>query len=290
MNMEYLPIKSKRLLTKESKPSFYRCGLCLSPYNGCEYGCIYCSHCVKRGIKERSPWVVQVKENAPDILKKELKNLQKQIVCVWGYQPAEREYRIVRKALEVLSSRKFPVHVITKSDIILDDLDLLSRIAEREWCTITFVINTLDEGTTKIFEPDSPPLNARFKALKKVAEAGMSTGIALWPIIPYITDSDEQLEEVMAKAVKMKARYVLSRPLTLKDQFRARIIDDIKRHFPELIIKYRKLYEIGSSPDVRYSRRLKSRIRVLLDKYELVENMPMYDEKRAQRQASIESF
>jgi DNA repair photolyase len=290
MNIEYLPIKSKRVLKKESKPSIFRCSLCLSPYSGCEYGCIYCSHCVKRGIKERSPWVVQLKENAPDILKKELKNLQKQIVCVWGYQPAEREYRLVRKVLEVLSSRKFPVHVITKSDIILDDLNLLSRIAEREWSTVTFIINTLDEGTTKIFEPDSPPPNVRFETLKKVTGAGLSAGIALMPIIPYITDSDGQLNEVISRAKEMKAHYVLSGLLKLEDQYRARIIDDIKRHYPELVIKYRRLYEIGSSPDVRYSRKVKSKVRVLLDKYGLEENIPPYDEKRAQRQVTLESF
>ncbi|UCG70877.1 MAG: radical SAM protein [Thermoplasmata archaeon] len=262
----------------------------MSPYNGCEYGCLYCSQCVKRGKKERSPWVVQVRENAPDILKKELKNLQKQVVCVWGYQPVEREYRMVRKALEVLSSRKFPVHVITKSDIILDDLDLLLRIADREWCTVTLVINTLDEGITKIFEPDSPLPNGRFETLNTVAEAGISTGIALSPVIPYITDSEEQLDEVISHAKEMRANYVLTGLLKLEDQFRARIIDDIKRHFPELVIKYRRLYEIGSSPDVRYSRRIKSRIRLLVDKYELDDNIPSYDEKRAQRQVSIESF
>lgn len=235
-------------------------------------------------------WSMQIKENAPSILKKELKNVEKGVVCIAGYQPVERKYRIIRKILEVLSSRKFPVHIITKSDIVLDDLDLLSRIAKNSWCAVSFTLATLDEEIADIFEPNAPSPKNRMEALGKVAEAGVVAGIALMPIIPHITDSNERLEHVISTAGEMKAKYVLPIPLTLEDNCRADFIEVIKKHFPEMLIKYRRLYEFGSAPDVRYSRRLKNKVRSILEKYGLEENVPLYDAGRKIKQVSIESY
>lgn len=288
--MEYRPIKCRHLLKKPDKATPFNCSYVISPYSGCEYGCVYCHKCREGELSRDSPKSIQVKVNAPSILKKELKSAEMGVVCIIGYQPVEKEYRVVRKILEMLSARRFPVHIITKSVIVLDDLDLLSRISERSWCAVTFCIATLDEDISTFFEPDTPSSKKRLETIKKVAEAGIVTGMALMPIIPYITDSEEQLEDVISTAKEVKARYVLPVPLTLEDDCRVGFINVIKRHFPKLLIKYRRLYEFGSAPEVRYSRRLKNKTNALLKNYNISDIIPISPTKGWINQVNIDDF
>jgi DNA repair photolyase len=290
MDIEYETIKCRRLLKKPDKAPSFNCNYVVFPYSGCEYGCVYCYECMEGEASRDSPKTIKIKENAPSVLKKELKNAQKGVVCLVGYQPVERKYRIMRKVLEVLSARRFPVHIITKSDIVLDDLDILTRITENGWCAVTFSLSALDEEISNIFEPDVPSPNKRIKALEKVLGTGIYAGIALNPIIPYISDSEERMEDVIRTAADLKVRYVLPMPLILKDDCRTGFINVIKRHFPELLVKYRRLYEFGSAPDVRYSKRLRNRMNLLLKKYDITDIIPKYPEKEGIKQVNIHDF
>ena len=290
MSVQYQTVKVKRILKKEDKGSWFNCNYVVSPYTGCEYDCIYCLGCM--GIEEPKefPGIIQVKINAPGILKKELKSKRKGILCLVGYQAIEKEHMIIRKILEVINARRFPVHIITKSDIVLDDLDIISKISENSWCAISFCINTMDERISSIFEPKAPSPKKRIQALEKVAEAGVVTGVAPMSIIPYITDSEPGLEDVISSAAKAKASYILPISLTLEDNCRVEFINVIKRHFPKLLIKYRRLYEFGSAPDVRYSKRLRNRIVFLLNKYGISGIIPEYPQKEEKIQVNIENF
>ncbi len=290
MDIEYQPVKVKRMLKKQDKGSWFSCNYVISPYTGCEYNCVHCLGCT--GIEEPKelPKIIQGKINAPGILKKELKSERKGTLCLVGYQAIEKEHRIIRKILEVLNARRFPVHIITKSDIVLDDLDLISKISKNSWCAVSFCINTLDERISSIFEPNVPSPKRRIQALENFAEAGIVTGVAPMPIIPYITDSEQGLEDVIGTVAKAKASYVLPMSLTLEDNCRAEFINIIKRHFPKLLIKYRRLYEFGSTPDVRYSKRLRNRINFLLNKYGISSMIPEYPIKEEKIQVNIENF
>lgn len=290
MNIEYKSFHCRRILDKPKKATQFPCSYVISPYLGCDYGCIYCDECVEKDPTGNLPKQIRIKVNAPSLLRKELKNAQKGVVCIYGYQPAEKEYRITRKILELMSARKFPVHIVTKSDIVLDDLNLLLRIADKGFCAVSFIINTLDEDISNIFEPSAPSPNMRLEALGKVTEAGILSGLAIMPIIPYITDSDKQLENIVSKAADIKAGYVVTAPLKMEDNCRARMIDLIKRHFPELLIKYRKLYEFGAAPDVLYSKKLRGRIGYLLKKYRIAEGMQTYLKDYPKEQVNIEDF
>ena len=290
MKIEHHHIDFKYLIKKPEKSSLFNCSYIVSPYTGCEYNCVSCLDFIDLEELKKSAERIQVKENVLNLLKKELKKGKKGIVCIVGYQPMEREERIVRKILETLNARRFPVHIITKSDIVLEDLNLLSRISENRWCAVSFCINTMDEEISSIFEPDAPSPWKRTQALEKVAEAGIYTGIALMPIIPYITDSEEQLKDIIGTATKAKANYILPMPLTLGDNYRPEFIKVIKRHFPKLLIKYRRLYEFSSTPDLRYSNRLKHRIDLLLKKYEIKDSIPSYPIKEGEKQVNIDVF
>ncbi len=293
MKIEYQPYQCKRVLDRADRITKYKCGYIISPYIGCELGCVYCPWRFKSFMHRKGPSdssrIIKIKINAPSILKKDLKHAKKGLICMFGYQPAEKEHRIIRKILEVLKTRKFPLHILTKSDMVLDDLDLLSRMAEN-WCAVTFCINTLDEGIAEIFEPNASSPTKRLEALGKIAEKGITTGIALAPIIPYITDSDGQFEEVIRKAADMNARYVLANPLVLGDECRSAVIKVLKRHFPELLPKYKALYEFGSAPDFLYTKKLRLRTRSLLKKYDLEEVLPSFPANDGKKQASIHDF
>ncbi|UCE74993.1 MAG: radical SAM protein [Methanomassiliicoccales archaeon] len=278
------------MLDKVKSKSVFHCNYTITPYVGCEYGCVYCRKCIEAVTPEKSPDTILIKDDAPNILRKELKSAKKALVCISGYQQVENEKRIIRKTLEILSMRRFPVHIITRSDIVLEDIDILRKIAEDSWCAVSFCINTLDEAISHIFEPHAPSPKQRIKALGKVAEAGIPTGIALMPIIPYITDSKEQLEKVISTAADMKAGYALAAPLKLEDEYRARVIQVIKRHFSKLLARYRKMYEFGPLPDVRYSRELKRKIRPLLDRYDLPEGIEPTYNLRKTKQVRIENY
>ena len=124
----------------------------------------------------------------------------------------------------------------------------------------------------------------------ELAEAGIATGLAIMPVTPHITDSLEQLEELIGRAAEKKARYVLFDTLRLEDEYRASLITAIKRHYPEFLVKYRHLYEFGATPESRYTRQLKGRIRSLLARYGLEESGPYHEVDRQSKQIKLEEY
>jgi DNA repair photolyase len=284
--MEYISIESKHVLKRAKKSSEYQCGHVLSPYKGCEYGCTYCPGHLEGDLHDK----VWVNINTPNILKKELKNVKKNVMCVVGYQPAEKIYRVIQKILNVLKTKHYPVHILTRSDIVLDDLDILSKINQESWCCVSFCVPTMDIRIANIFEPNAPSPNERMAALEKVKTAGIRTGVIISPMIPFITDSEAYLKKIVEEAEKRKADYVIPEILTLEDNYRSIMVQTIKRHYPKLLIKYKQLYELGPQPDVRYTRNVKRRINRILEDRSISSSIPKYSEGTERKQVNLENF
>ena len=293
MKTEYQAYQSKSILERADKSTLYRCSYKISPYVGCELGCVYCPSGAKSPGQQKvlsdTSRIIKIKANAPLILKKELKHTKKGLICICRYQQAEKEHRLIRRLLEVMSARSYPVHVITKSDKVLLDLDLLAKFKEK-FCAVTFRANTMNEDIAKMFEPKAPSPIKRLEALREVHDKGIITGLALDPIIPYITDTFEHLEEIVRKAAENNASYILAKPLILHDECRTAVIKVIKRHFPELLPKYKALYEFGSAPDYIYAKKLKLRTSALIHKFDLEEELPYQYADDRKKQVSIEDF
>jgi len=160
----------------------------VNPYTGCQHGCAYCyARFMKRYSGHDEPWgrFVDVKVNAPDLLRKEITKKPRGGVWVSGvcdpYQPLERRYRVTRACLEVLIGAGWPVTVQTRSPLVTRDIDLFQRAENIE---VGLSVTTADDRVRKLFEPDAPPIPARLGALRTLREAGVPTFAMIAPLLP----------------------------------------------------------------------------------------------------------
>jgi len=264
--VEFREVKAKTVLNKyRYRDNWFWCRYSINPYRGCQFACNYCDaitekYLVHEKVEDFSR-IVYVKTNAPELLEKELEKAKKDVVALSGvtdpYQLAERKYGITRKILEILRDKSFPVHIITKSDLVLRDADILSEILKKSWCTVSFTITTFDKRLLLLLEPFSPPPERRIEAVKKLTETGIWAGVDFTPIIPYILDDDNNIREVVRKASENNAEYILpGSGMTLRGNQRIRWFQLLKEKWPELVEKYEKLYGESQEPNREYVVRI----------------------------------
>lgn len=188
----------------------------INPYRGCEHGCIYCfarpTH-TYYGLSAGLDFETRLyaKPSGPELVKRELSNPRYKVRPIMigtntdAYQPVEREQLIMRGLLQVLSDFRHPVSILTKSNLITRDLDILGPMAERGIARAMVSITTQDRALARAMEPRCPTPERRFEALGQLAAAGIPTGIMLGPMIPGLNDSE--LESIMARAAELGASY-----------------------------------------------------------------------------------
>jgi len=215
--MKVREIFSKTILTKTAIASF---DYCINPYVGCGHGCRYCyASFMKRFTGHLEPWgeFVDVKVNAPQVLKRQLKRARPGVVALSTvtdpYQPLEKMYQVTRKCLQALLDRQFSVNILTRSPLCLRDMDLYKQFKEIE---VGFSITTQDERIKRIFEPHSPPIDARIDALRNLRQEKISTYAFVGPMLPLepsplvkMLDGlvDEVLIDQLNYSNKVKALY-----------------------------------------------------------------------------------
>jgi DNA repair photolyase len=173
----------------------------INPYVGCQHNCSYCyAHFMKRFTGHKEPWgqFVDVKVNAPDLLRREITRKKTDRVWVSGvcdpYQPLETKYKLTRQCLEILAQNNWPVTVQTRSSLVLRDMDILRTGKDFE---VGLSITTADDGIRKLFEPNAPQINERVRALNELHQAGIRTFVMIAPILP----GAEKLSEILAGKV-----------------------------------------------------------------------------------------
>ena len=205
----------------------------INPYRGCEHGCIYCyarpTHCYlghSAGLDFETK--LYAKTNAAELLEKELarRTYEPRTIALGAvtdpYQPIERQYRITRSILEVLDRTSHPVGIVTKSALVVRDIDILARMAERGLVKVALSVTTLDRHVARKMEPRASTPARRLEAIRRLSEAGIPTQVMVAPIVPALNDSEiERILEAAYEAGARDAGYVLLRlPLELKDLFR----------------------------------------------------------------------
>jgi DNA repair photolyase len=185
MVVEVMKTRAKAVLSKTGIPG---ARYCLNPYVGCAHGCVYCyATFMKRYTGHTEPWgsFVDIKENAVEVLRRQLRRAGRGRVMLSSvtdpYQPVEARERLTRRCLEALLERQFPVDVLTKSPLVLRDLDLMKEFHD---VAVGLTITTDEEKIRKAFEPHAPPIAARLEALRALHEAGIETYVFVGPLLP----------------------------------------------------------------------------------------------------------
>ena len=214
----------------------------INPYRGCEHGCVYCFARPSHAFLELSPGLdfetkLFAKTNAVERLRAELAkpgHVPSPIalgINTDGWQPIERDYRLTRELLQVLSDTNHPVHIVTKSALVVRDLDLLAPMAARGLVNVHLSVTTLDNRLSAKLEPRAAAPHTRLKTIRALHEAGVPVGVLVAPVIPMITDAElERILEACRDAGARSAGYVLLRlPLELQDIWR----EWLQLDFPE---------------------------------------------------------
>lgn len=218
-------------------------------YRGCSHGCIYCDSRSKCYHMEHAFEDIEVKENALDLLEHALRHKKKKCMIGTGsmtdpYIPLETELGTVRKALQLIYEHGFGFTVITKSDRILRDLDLLQKINERTKCVVQITLTTYDEALCRKLEPNVSTTRERFALLKKLRDAGIPSVVWLSPILPFINDTADNLSGLLNMCIEARVYGIIcfGMGLTLREGNREYFYKQLDHLFPGLKEKYIKTY------------------------------------------------
>lgn len=229
----------------------------INPYRGCEYGCKYCyARFTHEFLERRDPDAFETEIYAKDwdlgLFRKELTHVKPGHVIALGtatdpYQPAERRFERTRKVLEaMLVLRDAFVCVTTKSDLIARDAALLQEISQHNRVVVTLSIITLDRDFARLVEPYAPRPDLRLEALARLSQAGVSTGVLATPVLPLLTDSEQNLESVANAAKTAGAECFFAGVLFLKPAAQRVFFPFLAERFPHLLRRYEANYRQGA--------------------------------------------
>jgi DNA repair photolyase len=274
-------IHAKSLLNTVKGPdSWFGLKYNMNLYRGCQHQCIYCdSRSLCYQIEDFSDIIVKI--NAIDLLRTEL--VSKRVKGTIGtgsmndpYMPIEKQYNLSGRALEVIAQFRFPIHILTKSDLVLKDLDSLRTISQVH-AVVSFTITTADDDLAHILEPGAPPPSARFKALRLLASNGIQTGITLMPILPFIEDSISNINTIVQKAKQNGANYILpSFGMTLRDRQRSYYYNKLDIHFPGLSEQYHHTFGSDYFAPAQKMESLYKHFYALCERYNIPTTIPKY--------------
>ncbi len=222
-------------------------------YWGCSHGCIYCyarsDYYDKIGKLGGNFDCVRAKNNALQIIRDDLRRKVKKGVVFTGgmsdaYNPLEKELKLTRNALELLNAFDFGACIITKSDLVTRDTDVLLDIQEHSPTSVNFSIACSDDDMCRKIEPNVSTTTERFKAVEHLAKNGIIVGVLIDPMIPYITDTKENVQEMVKKAKHHGAKYIyLSTQVTMSDGQREYFYEKADKHYPGISEKYRERFK-----------------------------------------------
>ena len=285
-------VKAKGILSPKNGMNLYR---------GCSHGCIYCDSRSKCYNMQHDFEDIEVKENAIELLGNTLKHKRKKCMIGTGsmtdpYIPLEMELQNVRKALSLIYENGFGFTVITKSNRILRDIDLLQKINEKTKCVVQMTLTTADEDLCRKIEPDVSTTKERFEVLKQMCDVGIPTVVWLSPILPFINDTQENISAILDMCIEAKVYGIIcfGMGVTLREGNREYFYNQLDEHFPGLKEKYINLYGnqyVLSSPD---NKSLMKLFHEKCDEHGMIHNndfifdyLHTFEEKQVAKQLSL---
>ena len=258
----------------------------INPYRGCTHSCHYCfarafHTYLDMGVGDDFSSKIVVKTNVVEVLRRELAAPR------WGgdtiamgtatdpYQHCEGRYKLTRGILGALVDFENPLSMLTKSTMIVRDLDLFRRLAKVADVTVSMSAGTLDERVRRVVEPGTPPGRKRLEILKQFSDAGIRTGVLVAPILPGLTDDDEHLEEVVVACADAGASWTSPIVLHVRNSIREYVMPWIERTYPELVPLYGELYGTRAYAPKAYQQEVAQRFALLRERHGLVSTSPV---------------
>jgi DNA repair photolyase len=294
--VDYISLENRSLLTRCNSPRM-PFSWQINPYRGCEFACKYCYARYTHEFMEMRDGLdferkIYVKKHSAWLLRQELKQVRAGQSIAIGtatdpYQPAERKFGISHAVMEEFSRHEgYSLGLVTKSDLILRDLDLLRAIAAKNRLSIHMTITTTDVNLARTLEPRAPRPDLRFSAVEKLIAAGISTSVNCAPILPGLTDSQKNLESVVQAAAKAGARAVAAIPLFLKPCSEKIFMPFLQQNFPHLVPLYKSRYADRAFLPLEYKRRVSALVKRLC----LLHGIPARDDRFPQHNPSVGSL
>ncbi|HWO37009.1 MAG TPA: radical SAM protein [Candidatus Acidoferrum sp.] len=276
-NVEYFTLPARSLLnrcTGVRMPFTWT----INPYRGCEFACKYCYARYTHEFMEMRDGVefeqkIYVKQHTADLLRRDLRRVKRGESIALGtatdpYQPAERRYEVTRGILEeFVRHRGLELGIVTKSHLIVRDLDLLRELSRNNVVSVHITVTTLNVELARILEPRAPRPDLRMEAVREISEAGINVGVSCSPVLPGITDSPADLEALVREAAAAGARHIFANPLFLKPCSAAVFLPFLEKHFPHLVDNYRRRYQDRSFLPPSYGKRISQLIARLRQKH-----------------------
>jgi len=278
--VEYFTLPNKSLLNRCVSNRAMPFKWTINPYRGCEFGCRYCYARYTHEFMELRDGMefeqkIYVKQQAAVLLRHELRRVKADEAIALGtatdpYQPAERRYEVTRRILEEFAQhRGYELGIVTKSNLVVRDLELLKEVAKANRLSLHMTITTLDVNLARILEPRAPRPDLRMDAVRTLAEAGLRVGVSCSPVVPGITDAPKDIEDLIRAAAESGAEYVFANPLFLKPCSAAVFLPFLEQNFPHLAQNYRERYQDRAFLPPAYAKRLSQLITRLREKYKI---------------------
>ena len=284
-------ITSKTILNHVKQPEpWFGLKYNMNLYRGCQHQCIYCdsrSECYRLGDLAD----IRVKVNALELLEDALPRKRIRGTIGFGsmndlYMPIEKEYRLARGALEIIQSNNFPVHILTKSDLVTRDLDVLSEI-NKVYAAISFTITTANDDLASKVEPGAPLPSDRYQAMRELADAGILTGVTMMPILPFLEDDPDNIRQIVRRAAESGATYIIPAfGMTLRPGSRDYYYQKLDLLFPGVKEKYIKAFGDNYQCNVPNWSELNDIFQEEIDKVGLAPSIPVFKPVKQSRSSN----
>jgi DNA repair photolyase len=262
----------------------------INPYRGCEFACKYCYARYTHEFMEMRDGAdfeqkIFIKQHAAELLRQELRHVKAGEEIAIGtatdpYQPAERRFEVTRAILEEFSRHQgFEIGIVTKSNLVVRDVDLLIAVAVHNKLFVNITITTLNADLARILEPRAPRPDLRLEAMRKLNEAGVPAGVICAPVLPGITDSPRDLEALVRAVAEAGGKYIFANSLFLKPSSAAVFLPFLEKEFPQLVESYRERFKDGAFLSTPYRKRLSQLMARLRLKYGIRTDYDRYSER-----------
>jgi DNA repair photolyase len=276
---EYRPLLSRSVISKVVSRRGLPFTHAINPYRGCEFACRYCYARYTHEFLEMRPeefeQKIYFKENAAWLLEQELRRLKPGTQIALGtatdpYQPLERKLGITRSLLEVFARhRGFRLGIVSKSTLIVRDLDLLKEIGKHNRLTVHLTVTTMNAKLARVLEPRAPRPDLRIAALRQLREAGLRAGVLCSPLMPGITDSPSSIRAVARAAAEAGACFLAAGALFLKPCSLPTFLAFVREHFPAQLAAYEQRYRTSAFVSPAYRKRVTELVEAICREFKL---------------------